>query len=66
MPIDPDHYEIYYADKLWNLLPAFTARWIPTNLGKNQRPPARTRQSDWCASGDRAAQHRPILGRPVD
>jgi hypothetical protein len=22
MPIDPDHYEIYYADKLWNLLPA--------------------------------------------
>lgn len=21
MPIDPDHYEIYYADKLWNLLP---------------------------------------------
>ncbi len=22
MPTDPDHYEIYYADKLWNLLPA--------------------------------------------
>ena len=22
MPIDPDHYDIYYADKLWNLLPA--------------------------------------------
>ena len=22
MPPDPDHYEIYYADKLWNLLPA--------------------------------------------
>ena len=22
MPIDPDHYEIYYADKLWSLLPA--------------------------------------------
>src|SRR5689334_21426780 len=22
MPVDPDHYEIYYADKLWNLLPA--------------------------------------------
>lgn len=38
MPIDPDHYEIYYADKLWNLLPAIY-RTLDTdqfNVGNTQ------------------------------
>jgi hypothetical protein len=35
MPADTDHYEIYYADKLWNLLPAIYRTLDTDNFNSN-------------------------------
>ena len=62
---DRDHYEAYYADKLWNLIPAIY-RAQDTDQFDNTGPLARTGQSDWRASRDPASQHRSSLGGSVD
>jgi hypothetical protein len=35
MPFDRDHYEVYYADKLWNLLPAIYRAQDSDDFGAN-------------------------------
>ena len=37
MPVDSDHYEVYYADKLWNLLPAIY-RSLDTDVFNSNGP----------------------------
>ena len=69
MPIDPDHYEIYYADKLWNLLPAIyrtldTYQFSVGNSNTRSNGPLRELVNRIGAQAAIVSSHRSVAGAP--